>query len=199
MNSKTLRIENPCEQPLLPDPDGEPTYYCSSCQKHVHDLSDLSESEILAFFERTEGPVCAQLRKSQLDRVLRADSKKTPPPLHNFEVAKSPPLVNLDSEEAYSEYVFKGLVVDAVDRSPIAYAVIDLLGTDAYTITDEEGQFILPLPAERIASFRIGLFHEEYKEKRVTIKNHPLEQTKTFRLSQGDYRLAGEVLYSPRD
>jgi hypothetical protein len=51
MRAEDIQIDDPCIEPeskMLPRESGR---YCLRCQKHVYDLSDMTEDEAIAFFE----------------------------------------------------------------------------------------------------------------------------------------------------
>jgi hypothetical protein len=163
----------------------------------VHDLSDASDAEIVAFFEGQKEPVCAQFRNSQLNRLLKPDSHKKPKPLFELDIVLSPPReIEIQAFNDY-ENQFKGQVVSDEDATPLQYVVVELHNTEIYSMTDANGYFSLPLPPESVNSFRVLVALHGYKARRLTIKNHPLNQNKIIRLKKGDFRLSGAPLYLP--
>lgn len=197
MSSKSLHIPAPCSEVLQPDAHGHSTMFCASCRKNVHDLSDASDAEIVAFFEGQKSPVCARLRKSQLDRTLVATSEKRPPALHQIDVIMEAPREIIHHDFGSDMELFQGEVLSALDQSPLQHAIVELTKSECYAITDENGFFSLPIPMDRIDAFRIHVFRAGYRKKRMTIKNHRLDQIKIIRLVEDDYCLAGDVLYHP--
>jgi hypothetical protein len=199
MSNKKLSIPNPCGEVIKPNSFGEKQMYCDSCKKHVHDLSDSSDAEVIAFFEGQKEPVCAQFRNSQLHRLLKPDSHKKPKPLFELDIIMSPPReIEIQAFNAYEDQ-FKGQVVSDEDATPLQYVAVELHNTEIYSMTDANGYFSLPLPPESVNSFRVLVALHGYKARRLTIKNHPLNQNKIIRLKKGDFRLSGEALYHPID
>lgn len=197
MRPTTLHIPLPCNETLERAQQGGSVLYCTTCQKHVHDLSDASDAEIVAFFEGQKSPVCARLRKSQIDRRLVATSTKKPPALHQIDVIMEAPREIIHHDFGSDMELFQGEVLSALDQSPLQHAIVELTKSECYAITDENGFFSLPIPMDRIDAFRIHVFRAGYRKKRMTIKNHRLDQIKIIRLVEDDYCLAGDVLYHP--
>lgn len=199
MPPTSLHIPSPCNATLERAQQGGSALFCATCQKKVHDLSDASDAEIVAFFEGQKSPVCARLRKSQIDRRLVATSTKKPPALHQIDVIMEAPREIIHHDFDSDMELFQGEVISALDQSPLQHAIIELTKSERYAITDENGYFALPIPMDRIDAFRIKVFRTGYREKRMTIKNYRMEHIKIIRLVEDDYCLAGDVIYHPKD
>lgn len=70
MKRLQLVLTNPCLKQwddLQPAANGR---YCDSCEKHIVDLTDKSDAELINFFKRKKGNACGRVLSSQLGREL---------------------------------------------------------------------------------------------------------------------------------
>lgn len=59
LHSRQLQVASPCESFAGTPAQGERPAYCTNCSKHVHDLSRMSERELLSFVARhRDGDIC---------------------------------------------------------------------------------------------------------------------------------------------
>ena len=71
-----LLLTNPCSENwdgMLPTAKGR---YCDNCEKHVVDLTDKSDAELIQFFKKKKDNVCGRLLASQFNRELLQPSPK---------------------------------------------------------------------------------------------------------------------------
>jgi TonB-dependent SusC/RagA subfamily outer membrane receptor len=65
-----LILTNPCTKNWDDLPEAGPGRYCDSCEKHIVDLSDKSDAELILFFQKKKDNVCGRLLSGQLNRAL---------------------------------------------------------------------------------------------------------------------------------
>ncbi len=65
-----LKIDNPCSEDWDTMTENELGKFCSSCSKNVTDFTSLSNSEILAIYDKSPVKHCGRLTKSQLEKVF---------------------------------------------------------------------------------------------------------------------------------
>ncbi len=67
-----LTIENPCTKEWTSMTGTDCERYCSSCSKAVTDFTHLTDNQILAKIENTNGKICGRLTEKQLQRGIIA-------------------------------------------------------------------------------------------------------------------------------
>lgn len=71
MKSKLqLILTNPCSKDWDNLLEAGPGRYCDSCEKHIVDLSNKSDAELILFFQKKKDNVCGRLLSGQLNRAL---------------------------------------------------------------------------------------------------------------------------------
>ena len=65
-----LKIDNPCSEDWNTMTENEQGKFCSSCSKNVTDFTSLSNSEILAIYDKNPVKHCGRLTKSQLENGI---------------------------------------------------------------------------------------------------------------------------------
>jgi TonB-dependent SusC/RagA subfamily outer membrane receptor len=65
-----LILTNPCTKDWDDLPETGQGRYCDSCEKHIIDLSDKSDAELIRFFQKKKDNVCGRLLTGQLNREL---------------------------------------------------------------------------------------------------------------------------------
>lgn len=66
-----IQIQEPCSESWDQMVPGEGGRFCGSCQKTVRDFSNMTDAELIRFFQQPgNGNTCARIRTEQLDRPL---------------------------------------------------------------------------------------------------------------------------------
>lgn len=65
-----LILTNPCSKEWDDLLEAGPGRYCDSCEKHIVDLSNKSDAELILFFQKKKDNVCGRLLSGQLNRAL---------------------------------------------------------------------------------------------------------------------------------
>jgi hypothetical protein len=71
-----LNIPSPCKQDWGTMSIMGEVRFCSSCKKEIIDFSELSDSELLQFFQKNPSIHCGRFHNTQLDREISARKKK---------------------------------------------------------------------------------------------------------------------------
>lgn len=74
-----LSIDDPCHENWDKMTKSEQGRFCASCQKHVHDFTGMSDSQLVAFFKsKPADSVCGRFYPDQLDRDMEIPTKRIP-------------------------------------------------------------------------------------------------------------------------
>jgi hypothetical protein len=74
-----LKIDEPCHENWDKMNKAEQGRFCGSCQKHVVDFTNMSDSQLAAFFKKpSSGSVCGRFYDDQLDRSIEIPRKRIP-------------------------------------------------------------------------------------------------------------------------
>jgi CarboxypepD_reg-like domain/Secretion system C-terminal sorting domain len=74
-----LNIADPCHENWDNMAQADRGRFCASCQKEVIDFSNMSDSQLAAFFKRPpSGSVCGRFHGDQLDRDIEIPKKRIP-------------------------------------------------------------------------------------------------------------------------
>lgn len=174
MKKISIRIEKPCHEDWEAMTPIEQGKFCSACQKNVTDFSKMTDNEILEFLANHTGPMCGQLRESQLNRmIVQTRLTGTNWKLNSFMTtllvasgavlnAQSPSAPNnqtviIDEKhptgpvcikvpETKVHHVLVAQVVDSASGNPQANARVQIAGTSHYAVTDQKGNFTLEIP-----------------------------------------------------
>jgi CarboxypepD_reg-like domain/Secretion system C-terminal sorting domain len=74
-----LTIADPCHENWDQMTQAEQGRYCASCQKQVMDFTNMSDSQLAAFFKKpTTGSVCGRFYEDQLERDIEIPRKRIP-------------------------------------------------------------------------------------------------------------------------
>jgi hypothetical protein len=74
-----LTIDDPCHENWDAMTPSEKGRFCGSCQKQVVDFTNMSESQLVAFFKKkSTGSVCGRFMPEQLDRSMDIPKKRIP-------------------------------------------------------------------------------------------------------------------------
>src|SRR5215204_3886123 len=74
-----LQIPEQCHESWNKMTPGDKGRFCDSCQKTVHDFTDMSDAQLIAFFKKpSTGPVCGRFYNDQLERDFEISRKRLP-------------------------------------------------------------------------------------------------------------------------
>jgi Secretion system C-terminal sorting domain len=91
-----LTIADPCHQNWDQMTQAEQGRYCASCQKQVVDFTNMSDSQLAAFFKKpTTGTVCGRFFQDQLERDIEIPRKRIPWVKYFFQFALPAFLVSM--------------------------------------------------------------------------------------------------------
>ena len=71
-----LKINKPCSEDWDTMTENEQGRFCSSCSKNVTDFTSLSNSEILAIYDKSPVKHCGRLTKAQLENGILLESRQ---------------------------------------------------------------------------------------------------------------------------
>ena len=187
-----IQVPNPCHedwQKMIPEEKGR---HCLSCQKTVMDFTQMTDAEILSFFQQKPTGVCGRFRQEQLKpklttetkhlsrwkmyllaisatlamKTLLAETTKAQTPVEQREPKISPLRVGtvayVHDEERFT---VAGKVIDAETKEPIPGVSIAIKGTTQGITTNRNGEFQLALLKKEdilVISF-FGFLTQEYK------------------------------------
>jgi hypothetical protein len=186
--SLTLSIPSPCEQKWTSFTTAQGGGFCSACSKIVVDFTEMSDEQMIDYFQRSNGKTCGRFLPGQLKTfALRPPVKIQPGWMLLRAGAMSIVLLAVSkpsgaqnptqktTTELASSYTiptdttgltFKGIVTSADDHSALPGVNVVLKGTPVGTSTDIDGRFTLPQKVKKgdvlVFSF-IGLTTKEYR------------------------------------
>lgn len=164
-----LSIPTPCNEKwenFRPAAEGG---FCSSCSKVVIDFTSMTESEIKAYFKKSNNSTCGRFRSSQLKTYSEPEknSRIRFLPLHvlglsllvsNIKAQTLPALFAQQEVEQKDTWcstseisdsirmrTIKGVVKSAEDFAPLPGVNVVLKGTTTGTVTDVDGNFSLTI------------------------------------------------------
>src|SRR5258705_9337478 len=74
-----LSIADPCHENWDQMTPAEKGRFCDSCQKQVIDFTNMSDSQLAAFFKKpSSGSTCGRFFHDQLDRAMDIPKKRIP-------------------------------------------------------------------------------------------------------------------------
>src|SRR5438045_581826 len=74
-----LSVADPCHQNWDSMNAAEKGRFCGSCQKEVIDFTNMSDSQLAAFFKKpSTGSICGRFYEDQLDRSIDIPKKRIP-------------------------------------------------------------------------------------------------------------------------
>jgi TonB-dependent SusC/RagA subfamily outer membrane receptor len=173
-----LILTNPCAQEwdhMQPAGAGR---YCDSCEKHIVDLSNKTDAELIQFFKKKKDNVCGRLLSSQLNRELvvprpkaswhwllplamgaiaitPAEAKELKPMVvQNGQAFTLPPaLVDAASTSPAAIESISGKVIDEQTGEPLKGVKIRRKGFEnVVALTDSTGKFELAITPRNMTS-----------------------------------------------
>ncbi len=68
-----IRIASPCPAAWASMSGDDRVRFCSSCSKHVYDISEMTEKDAFELINRTEGEICGRISRRRDGTVLTKD------------------------------------------------------------------------------------------------------------------------------
>lgn len=208
MNIRTkpqVNVAQPCHEnwnQMTPEAQGR---FCGSCSKIVVDFTNMTDHEVIAFFEQSKGKTCGRFTKDQLARPLEKELNKPiifyqkwliaavlsgilalSPETNN---AKTPPAIDEVKAEmvhggvryihAYPEFIeFEGVVTH--QGKPLARVAIYIVATDSYVFTRKDGTYSFKMKTydyrtNGLATFSKKGYEDLYRHLEVVKANGAIE------------------------
>jgi TonB-dependent SusC/RagA subfamily outer membrane receptor len=174
MKKLQLILTNPCAEnwdEMQPSKVGR---YCDTCTKHIVDLTNKSDTELIAFFKKKKNNVCGRLLSTQLHRDIVVPPQKinwhwllpvalgasifTPAKAAELRPATVqngalfPSLQKINQTQSATKTVvdtIKGRVLDGETGKPLANVKIKRKGfNNVIALTDSTGNFVLSVKEE---------------------------------------------------
>lgn len=223
-----IDIPNPCKEDWEKMTIADNGKYCSSCKKTVVNFTEMSDSEIVAYFSEYKN-ICGRFKKNQLNRNLNHELEKSIPTgkvvwnylmiigfsgfvilpnsdikSQNIETDRRIALYRIEKdslkETPITSYL-QGIILDSITKEPIYGCSINIVGHRAATSTDSSGFFKLAI-ANNLKSlhFKIQLNMVAYES--IIVEGNDLINlfNKTFLMKPNEDELSGDVLivYHPK-
>lgn len=214
MHKINLSIPKPCHEnwdQMTPADQGR---YCGSCKKTVIDFSNMSDSQLAAFFKKPIGSVCGRFQKDQLERELSIPAKRIPWLRYFFQILLPAFLLSLKAQgqksvrmgrvashstiagnktqgpqpEVCAPNKIAGKVSDEKGNL-IPSATIMIKGTNQGVVSDASGRFELLIGKELPITLKVSCIGFEALEYKVTDA-----AANELVLKIGQQQLAGEVV-----
>jgi TonB-dependent SusC/RagA subfamily outer membrane receptor len=172
-----LILTNPCTKDWDDLPEAGPGRYCDSCEKHIVDLSDKSDAELIRFFQKKKENVCGRLLSGQLNRELVQPIQKanwawllplavgaiftTPakatelrPLTHVIDDSQKPyNPINEDTTTAIKADTVGGHIIDQSTGKPLAGVKVKQRGfQNVLAVSDSAGRFELAQAKDMLSS-----------------------------------------------
>ncbi len=166
-----IHIPNPCKRDwdkMTPEGKGR---HCSQCSKTIIDVTNYSDKELLAFFEKAKGKICGRFSETQLNRIIEVQEYSGTPFIHKLLVGASlaasvaaigqtqnntsnhPPGSNQTVKKNFAEekkpptgtlFQISGKIIDSVSKEPLYGVFVALKLEDSYYLdafTNWNGEF----------------------------------------------------------
>ncbi len=188
MRQTSIHIPKPCHEKwdaMTPTATGR---HCAACKKTVVDFTQKTDAEILAYFRQMDGrETCGRLSSDQLSRPLLPALQSRPaarwrtwlalavaawglragPTAATGTPTAGPRTTAHPHKKANPKHrpampalkLLHGTVRDSATHEPLPGVAIFLKGENRSTMTDEAGNFSLPLPAQRPRTGRALVLH----------------------------------------
>ena len=206
---------------MLPADQGR---FCNHCQQEIIDFSKMSDAEILRVLDQPNAPKCGRWHKSQLNRALQpaahSENRIWPRlavgamlcfaamphallaqlPQSNTEISLKPnksEKSNLEPNEDGFK-ILSGVVRDEHSMEPLSFATIKIKDQQIGCFADEDGQFKLKIPIDRVgAFFDLEVYYDGqvFYEKRIMMNEIP-ENLEILRTSLDDISI-GIIIQEP--
>lgn len=161
---------------MLPDGKGR---FCNHCQHTIVDFSRMSDAQVVQILSQKDAPKCGRWRNSQLNRVLEAPNLHRNRFLPRFAVgamlalaaaphailAQSPPTQVVRTLENQKQLpsnpeptppatddlaIFSGKVIWKDTGEEVPFATVRVKDRQVGTVSDEEGNFKLEIPRDKV-------------------------------------------------
>jgi hypothetical protein len=215
-----LHIPQPCQadwNQMAPQAGGR---YCTQCTKVVYDFSQMTDVELLQFFQNRPADLCGRFHRQQLDRPLHVATPKRSLPIFVKKMAATlvaalsfrnataqpqqipaPPTTSQPAEKkngVLETVILSGRVIKG-NNVPVANAKVQV-DSMAEVYTDADGQFSLQLTGPQVTTHNLYFSAEELQRTVRTF--HPLMGSTEYEvrlMGKEDYeywsRIAGGISF----
>lgn len=170
MTRFTLTIPRPCHENWESFRPVEGGRHCGSCQKVVIDFTSMTEEQIITYFKSFPKNTCGRFRSDQ----LHSYNSTSPSPQRKWAFGalitafvtflnsepswarSSEPVVKLEQRElsfrknqsrsSTDSLIVRGKVISSTDQSALPGIHVIWKGSEAGTVTNENGEFTFPHP-----------------------------------------------------
>ncbi|RTQ47542.1 hypothetical protein EJV47_19185 [Hymenobacter gummosus] len=178
--SLTLSIPQPCTQSWAQMQPAAGGRHCQSCGHTVVDFSQLTDAEVVAFFERAPATACGRFAAHQLDRPLLGAAPPAPrwrtwltaaatlvvSTLATFTARgqAAPDLPGAQPHPARAagrapkprptapgSLTLRGRIIDAASQEPVPFASLGLVQLGIGALSNEHGYYELTVSAQQLA------------------------------------------------
>lgn len=179
-----IQIPNPCSKNWNDLKGNDRAKHCSLCNKHVYNLEQLSENQVLKLVKR-EGKVCGKM-------VVKNQSVSSVTRLRLLMVGFGLFVTNVFGQQ--DSIHIKGRVSDA-NGFPIMDSKITLKDFPIESFSNENGEFELKVPK----NLKTYVLIAKESENRIEIlyKEEGLSQEIIIPLEHPDDLILGEIIYKP--
>ena len=211
-----LILTNPCSKEWDDLLEAGPGRYCDSCEKHIVDLSNKSDAELILFFQKKKDNVCGRLLSGQLNRALVQPNQKanwgwllplaigaiftTPakaaelrPMTRVIDHSQKPDnSINENSRTAIKADTVGGNIIDQSSGKPLAGVKIRQKGfQNVISVSDSTGRFELaPLGATLSSTYTFELPNYNSLEWKIT-DGMEVKMFYARRIVMGEVSIAG--------
>lgn len=192
-NTLQLSIPDPCHEDwnqMTPQENGR---YCTQCSKVLTDFTQMSDQEIIQFFENNTENVCGRLTKTQTQKIYYHYLEENKSNFYLPRIAASWLLVswlslspNVNAQDLKPERteqlltdttsnqpsaprILRGTVFDTKPKEPLIGTSIIFENTERGTISDIDGKFELEIPANIPLNTNIVFKFVEYDDVYIPI------------------------------
>jgi hypothetical protein len=198
-----LTIPKPCHEDWDAMTPVERGRFCGACQKQVMDFTNMSDSQVAAFFKKkTPGSVCGHFNDEQLGRPMEIPKKRIPWVKYFFQftlplfIASLKTNAQKKGEVMVSKVEIKqngvkpkvaiqgtaAVVVPDIeiagtviteDSKPVALATVMLKGSNVGVTTNTDGRFKINIPSWVKGSATLAVSYVGYESKEVVVSAQP--------------------------
>jgi hypothetical protein len=121
-----LSITDPCHENWDNMTQAEQGRFCGSCQKQVVDFTNMSDSQLAAFFKKpSTGSVCGRFFQDQLERDVEIPKKRIPWVKYFFQIAL-PAFLMSAKASAQGEVRVKKADITVAPSAPVMQGMVSL-------------------------------------------------------------------------
>ncbi len=203
MKSLELQIAEPCNEnwhEMTPIRGGN---FCASCEKTVVDFTEMTDRELVNFYERYDGKICGRFRSDQLDRQIafpsppsRIQKWKTIAALisglllggevnaQNDQPMTAIHQVDQEQKTSQAKAIFLEGLLQNEEGEPLIAATIQLLSKGVFqagAVSDFDGKFKIKRPSQ-LSEAVLKISYIGYTTKEFSINTTDFDSGKLMKL-----------------